>query len=125
MEDRRKKRHKKRKSAKRRKDSLLTKEQRKAKRRRARRRLVIMERIAVAFLIFGVIGGGGFAVVWNLPSVKLSRQLNAGDEYTEEEAYTEAIEAYENALEIDSTSVKAYHCMAGAYLGMENDSQAK
>lgn len=125
MEDRRKKRHKKRKSAKRRKDSLLTKEQRKAKRRRARRRLVIMERIAVAFLIFGVIGGGGFAVVWNLPSVKLSRQLNAGDEYTEEEAYTEAIEAYENALEIDSTSVKAYRCMAGAYLGMENDSQAK
>ncbi len=125
MEDRRKKRHKKRKAAKKRKNALLTKEERKEKRRRERRRLVIMERVAIAFLIVGVIGGGGFAVVWNLPAVKLSRQLNAGDEYTEEEAYPEAIEAYENALEIDSTSVKAYRCMAGAYLGMENDSQAK
>ena len=71
-----------------------------------------------------LIGAGGY-VVWNLPSLKLSRELNAGMEYTQEEAYDAAIEAYENALKIDSTSVEAYRCMAGAYINMQEDSQAK
>lgn len=96
-----------------------------AKRRRARKRIVIMQRIMLAVLAMAVIGGGGFAVVWNLPSVKLNRQLETGIEYTQEAAYDEAIEAYEHALEIDSTSVKAYRCMAGAYLDMEDDLNAK
>ena len=125
MENRKKKRHRKRKEDRRRKNARLTKEELKAKRRRDHRRIVFMVRVALAFLVFGVIGGGGFAVVWNLPAVKLSRELNAGDEFTEEAAYPEAIEAYENALEIDSASVKAYRCMAGAYLDMADGANAK
>lgn len=125
MENERKRKHKRRKNTRRKKKSLLSKDELKAKRRRERRRIIIMERIAIAFFVIGVIGGGGFTVVWNLPTVKLSRQLSAGEEYTEEAAYSEAIEAYETALEIDSTSVEAYRCMAGAYLDMKDESHAK
>lgn len=102
----------------------LTREELRAKRRRERRRIVFMQRIGVACLTVTA-AGGVFALIWNLPSMKLNRQLDAGIEYTEEEAYSEAIEAYETALEIDSTSVKAYRCMAGAYLDMEDESHAK
>ena len=109
----------------RKKHTQLNKAEIRRKRRRERRRIVLMQRIAVAVLAVAVIGGGGFAIVWNLPVMKLNRQLDAGAEYTEEAAYNEAIEAYENALEIDSTSVKAYRCMAGAYLDMEDSSHAK
>lgn len=95
------------------------------KRRRARRRIVLLQRTMIAALSLAIVGGGGFAIIWNLPSVKLNRQLDAAMEYTEEADYTEAIEAYEGALQIDSTSVKAYSYMAGAYLDMENENQAK
>lgn len=125
MENERKRKHKRRKNTRRKKKSLLSKDELKAKRRRERRRIVIMERIAIAFFVIGTIGGGGFVAVWNLPTVKLNRQLSAGEEYREEAAYSEAIEAYETALEIDSTSIKAYRCMAGAYLDMKDESHAK
>ncbi len=98
--------------------------ERKRRRRRSRRRIVILEWTLVACGILMLFGAGGY-VVWNLPTLKLSRELNAGMEYTQEESYDAAIEAYENALEIDSTSVEAYRCMAGAYLNMNEESQAK
>ena len=95
------------------------------KRRRRRKRIVMLQRAGIALLTIGVIGGGGFAAIWNLPQVKLDRQLSTGMEYTQEAAYDEAIDAYEKALKIDATSVKAYSCMAGAYLDMEDASHAK
>lgn len=98
--------------------------ERKRRRRRARQRIVILEWTLVACLVLALLGAGGY-VVWNLPSLKLNRELNAGMEYSEEAAYDAAIEAYENALQIDSTSVEAYRCMAGAYLNMEESAQAK
>lgn len=103
----------------------LTRDELKIKCRRERRRLVMIQKTVIAIAVIAIIGGGGFAFVWNLPSMKLDRQLDAGEEYTQEAAYSEAIEAYENALEIDSTSVKAYRCMAGAYLDMQDASHAK
>lgn len=104
---------------------LLSEKGLKAKKRRIRRRIVIMQKVILAVFAAAVIGGGGFAIVWNLPEMKLNRQLDAGTEYTEEAAYQEAINAYEGALKIDSTSVKAYRCMAGAYLDMEDELSAK
>ena len=98
--------------------------ERKRRRRRARRRIVILEWTLIACGILMLVGAGGY-VVWNLPSFKLSRELSAGMEYTQEESYDAAIEAYEHALEIDSTSVEAYRCMAGAYINMQEESQAK
>lgn len=98
--------------------------ERKRRRRRSRRRIVILEWALVACGVLMLAGAGGYAI-WNLPSLKLSRELNAGMEYTQEESYDAAIEAYENALKIDSTSVEAYRCMAGAYLDMEEEARAK
>lgn len=102
----------------------LTKEELKAKRRRERRRIVIIQRVFITTLIL-VCAGGIFAAVWNYPSIKLNRQLSAGEEYTEAAAFEEAIESYEKALKIDSTSVKAYRCMANTYLDMNDEAHAK
>lgn len=115
---------KKRKTARRRPDRPLTAKEQRARRRRARKRIVIMQRIGIALFVTAVLGGGG-ALVWNLPSLKLTRQLDAGKEYLEQAAYNDAIESYEKALLIDSTSVKAYRCMAGAYLDMADEPNAK
>lgn len=107
------------------KSSQLSRDAMKAKRRKMRKRMVIMQRVCIVALAAVLIGGGGFAVIWNLPFVKLSRQLSAGQEYEEEAAYQNAIESYEKAIQIDSTSVKAYQCMAGTYLNMQDDNSAK
>ena len=103
----------------------MTRDELKMKRRKERRRLVMIQRIAIAIVVIAVVGGGGFAFVWNLPTMKLERELDAGDEYVQAAAYQDAIESYENALEIDVTTVKAYRNMAGAYLDMEDASHAK
>ncbi len=95
-----------------------------AKRRRARHRIVIMQKFFIAFLICLFIGGG-VVIVLNIPSIKLNREISAGQEYTAKESYGEAIESYENALKIDSTSVKAYRYMAKAYFDMEDETNAK
>lgn len=107
------------------KNMEMTRDELKMKRRKARRRMVMIQRLALVVLAAAVIGGGGFAIVWNLPEVRLDRQLRAGEDYTKEAAYAEAVEAYKAALELDVTSVKAYRCMAGAYLEMEDESNAK
>ncbi len=112
------------------KDKLLHKKkelplaEKRRRRKRARKRVVFLERLSVACFIAAFLGGAGY-FVWNIPSLKLTRQLDAGKEYTQKEAYDAAIKAYENALEIDSASVEAYRCMAGAYLGMEDENHAK
>lgn len=95
-----------------------------SRRRMIRRRIVIMQKIAIAVLVLAAVGGG-FAVIWNLPGLKLDRELKAGEEYLQEASYDEAITYYENALKIDSTSVKAYRYMANAYFDMEDSVQAK
>ena len=93
--------------------------------RRRRRRIVAMQRLLIASIFLIVIGGGGFAIVWNLPEIKRNRQLHAGQAPIEVASYNEAIESYEKALKIDSTSVKAYRYMAKAYFDMEDEANAK
>lgn len=102
----------------------MSRAEKKRRRQRARRRIVIFQRLVIVCLIMAVLGAGGY-FIWNIPSFQLSRKLDAGMEYTQAAAYDEAIEAYESALKIDSTSVEAYRCMAGAYLDMEDESHAK
>lgn len=102
----------------------LTKEELKARRRRERRRIVIIQRMFVTMLVLAGVGGI-FAIVWNYPAIKLNRELSAGEEYTEEASFDEAIESYEKALKIDSTSVKAYRYMANTYFDMHDEAHAK
>lgn len=115
----------KRKNRKRKKKVYLSKEELKLKRRRERHRIVVMQRVLIAVMAVVVIGGGGFALAWNIPAWKIERELKAAEEYTQEAAFDEAIESCKNALKIDSTVVKAYSCMAGTYLDMDEESNAK
>lgn len=95
------------------------------RRRKHRRKVVMIERITIALLIVVFIVGGT-TIVWNLmPEIKVARQLEAADAYVETQAYDEAIASCEEALKIDSTSVKAYRAMAGVYLNKEDRESAE
>ncbi len=88
--------------------------------KKKRRKTVMMRRIVLALLILGI-GAGGSLLVWNLmPQTKVIRHLEAASEYIETREYEEAIASCEEALQIDSMSVKAYRAMAGVYQNQED-----
>ena len=94
------------------------------RRRRRRKRIVMAERIAAAVLLIGVLGGG--VALWNfMPDIRIAKRLQAAGEYVETKAYEDAIASCEEALEIDSQSVKAYRAMAGVYLTQEDREAAE
>lgn len=103
----------------------LSRDEWKEKKRKSRRRIVMIQKIMILILVIGVIGGGSIALIWNLPTIKLNRQLDAGEACVQEGAYNEAIVAYKNALELDAASTKAYRGMTEAYLAIEDAEQAK
>lgn len=95
------------------------------RRRKHRKRVVMIERITVALLIVVFIVGGT-AIAWNLiPEIKVARRLEAADAYVENQAYDDAIASCEEALKIDSQSIKAYRAMAGVYLNKEDRESAE
>lgn len=95
------------------------------KRRKRRQKIVLIERTVVALLIV-VILVGGTTLVWNLlPGIKVARRLEAADAYMETMSYDEAIASCEEALQIDSKSIKAYRAMAGVYLTKEDRESAE
>lgn len=94
-----------------------------ARRRERRYRQVRMYKIcilAVTILIVCLVAG---AFVWNIPSLKLSRKMTAGDKYTAGGDYEMAQKSYEEALKIDSGMVEAYRCLAQNH-DEQNDSAA-
>ena len=96
-----------------------------ARRREERRRKVRRQKIAMA-VCAGLIVVGAIAIsVLSLPSMKLSRCLAKGGRYTEQSDYTNAQNAYENALKIDTESVEAYRGMADNYVAQGNIQEAK
>ncbi|WP_034466859.1 tetratricopeptide repeat protein [Butyrivibrio proteoclasticus] len=66
-----------------------------------------------------------FAIYNQLPFVKVSKAIAAGDKYSESADYESAIDYYSKAINIDSGSVTAYCNMAGAYLSMDDAESAK
>lgn len=94
------------------------------RRRKRKRRAKLMKRLTVAAAVIGV-AGIGFGIVWNLPEIKLERALYSAEQYVEAASFEEALISCEDALKIDSTSVSAYRTMAGTYLNMEEEVQAK
>lgn len=87
-----------------------------ARKREARKRKVRRQKIMIAVLA-GVIVAAIIAIVFLMtPSMKLSRSLSKGDRYAEKADYENAQSAYESALEIDHTSVRAYRGLADIYL---------
>ncbi len=94
-------------------------------RRRRRARMVWLERGMIAFWVIALAGGIGTAVYLNVPGLKLNRQLHKAESLMEISDYDGAIAHYQEALNIDSTSVKAYQAMAGAYWNKEDKNSAE
>lgn len=94
-------------------------------RRRRRACMVWLERGMIAFWIIALAGGIGTAVYLNVPGLKLNRQLHKAESLMEISDYDGAIAHYQEALNIDSTSVKAYQAMAGAYWNKEDKNSAE
>lgn len=68
--------------------------------------------VAAAVVIAAAIGLGG---VYNSPANQLSRQLNLGQKYLEEQNYEQAVVAFLNAIQIDDKCVEAYLGCITAY----------
>lgn len=115
-----KKQTKPKKAVKKKEDDFETRSRRRdeerARRREERRKKVRRQKIMITastvVILVAVVGG----IIFSLPSVKLFRSLSKGDKYSAQADYANAQSAYESALQIDSTSVEAYRCMADNYV---------
>ena len=81
---------------------------------------------------WGIIGGValilivliiGF-IIYNSPSKRLSRQLDLGNRYLEEQNYEQAIVEFDKAIAIDPMSVDAYLGKVQAYESMGDEEKA-
>lgn len=88
--------------------------------KKVRRQKIIMA-VSAVIIVAAVVAG----VVFTRPSVRLSRALSNGDKYAQNEDYESAQNAYESALQTDSTSVTAYRRMADNYLAQGKVVEAK
>ena len=97
---------------------------RKKKRRKKRRRIVLMQKVGIGAAVLAVIAGGIYGYN-QLPSVKVDKCISQAKEYEEVQDYESAIASYEEALEIESTTVKTYQYMANLYIDMEDYKSAE
>ena len=58
--------------------------------------------------------------IYSSPANRLSRQLDLGNRYLEEQNYEQAIVEFDKAIAIDPVSVDAYLGKAEAYIGMDD-----
>ncbi|MCM1253485.1 MAG: tetratricopeptide repeat protein [Clostridium sp.] len=100
-------------------------EEERARRRAKRRRKVMIQKIIIAAVLVLLIGGISGGIILSQASFRLSRKLSAGDKYTEKGDYEMAQSAYEEALQIDPTTVKAYQCLAQNNLERNDGNAAK
>ncbi len=107
-------------------EKAVGREEERARKREERRRKVRRQKIIIAVsaavIVVCAIAG---AAVWSMPSAKLSRALGKGDKYSEKADYESAKEAYEEALQIEPGTVKAYRCIADNYLAQGMTMEAK
>lgn len=104
---------------------ISAREEARARRHKRRQRVVFMEKISIAAVCLIILAVAGILLYRMTPEVKVARQLEEANAYIETEAYDDAIASCEEALKIDSSSVKAYRAMAGAYLTKEDISSAE
>lgn len=101
------------------------KAEKRERRQKRRKKVLLAEKITLAAVGAALIAGGGLGVYFLMPWIQVSKQLEEANAYLETENYEDAIASYEEALSIDSSSVKAYRAMAGAYLTREDTSSAE
>lgn len=100
-------------------------EEAREKRRKRRKRIVFAEKCTIMLVLVALIVGVSLISYSMQPEVQLEKQLEEAEEYMEEADFEGAIASCEEALKIDSTSVKAYSAMAGAYLTQEDSASAQ
>lgn len=105
-----------RKEIKRKKSAAAARE----RRRKHRKRVVMAERIIAGLFVVVSLAGGAVLIFNLMPEIKIARQLEAAGAYVQTKDYEEAIASCEEALSIDSKSIKAYRAMAGVYLTQED-----
>ena len=89
------------------------------KRNKKRRTIVMLQKAGIAAAVVAVIAGGIYGYN-QLPSVKVDKCISEAKEYEEVQDYENAIASYEEALEIESTTVKTYQYMANLYIDMDD-----
>lgn len=100
-------------------------EEMRARQREIRRKKVKMQRIAIVTTMVLVVAGSATGIILGLPSLRVSRKLSAGEKYTQSGDYAMAQTSYEEALQIEPTTVKAYWCLAENNLAQNNNIAAK
>ncbi|MCD7723936.1 MAG: hypothetical protein LUI12_00015 [Clostridiales bacterium] len=96
-----------------------------ARKREERRKKVRRQKIAMAVSGVVILIAAAAAVAMFMTPVKFSRNMAKGEKYAAQADYASAQEAYEKALELDDTSVKAYHSLADLLTEQEKISQAE
>ena len=94
-------------------------EKKRQNRSKKRKRIVLLQKVGIAAVVLAVIGGGIYGYN-QIPSVKVDKCISQAKEYEEVQDYENAIASYEEALEIESTTVKTYQYMANLYIDMDD-----
>ena len=89
------------------------------KRSKKRKTVVMMQKVGIVVAIVAVICCGIYGY-HQIPSVKVNKCISQAKEYEEAADYESAIASYEEALEIESTTVKTYQYMANLYINMDD-----
>lgn len=101
------------------------KETARERRHRRRKKMILIQKTVITLAGVVLIAGGILFAYFLIPDIKVAKQLNEASAYIETQAYDDAIASCEQALKIDSSSVRAYRAMAGAYLTKEDTSSAE
>ncbi len=89
------------------------------KRRKKRQTKVLLQKTGILAAAAAVLAAGIYGYN-QIPSVKVDKCINQAKQYEEMQDYENAIASYEEALEIESATVKTYRYMANLYLDMED-----
>ena len=89
------------------------------KRNEKRKIIVMLQKIGIVIGVVAVVGGGIYGYN-QIPSVRVDKCISQAKEFEEVQDYENAIASYEEALEIESTTVKTYQYMANLYIDMDD-----
>lgn len=95
-----------------REERFRRREEERERKREIRRRKVRRQKIAIAvgmgLFVIGLLAG----ILFGLPVLRVSLKMSDGDKYTKSGDYAMAQSSYEEVLQMEPTTVKAYWCLA-------------
>ncbi len=100
-------------------ETIRQNKNKKRRKSKKKRKNLLMKRIGILVAALAVISGGIYGYN-QIPSVKVDKFISQAKEYEEVQDYENAIASYEEALKIESTTVKTYQYMANLYIDMED-----